>query len=291
MESEYLGLTYGAIRRRLRDRLESSFGAKEAHGLMLRMLEHISGLSATALLQSVDLQPSYEQCLQIDEVFSRLIKGEPLQYITREQSFFARTFEVGPGVLIPRPETEELADMIIRDLKDSGPYKILDLGSGSGCLAITLDLELPDAMVDAIDISMEAMTVSLRNQEKLGSSVRFALLDMLNAGVDEFGGAPFDVLVSNPPYVLESEKGVMKANVLDYEPELALFVPDDDALRFYSTICSLALKGLLKKGGLIYFEINPLCSNELIGVMNSMGFTSTLINDLQGRSRFIRASC
>jgi len=196
-------------------------------------------------------------------------------------------FEVNHSVLIPRPETEELVSLIRSEFANQAP-QILDIGTGSGCIAISLQKLLPQATVFAIDISAKALLVAESNAKLNNASVSFIETDILNPNKALIPNS-LDVIVSNPPYVTESEKAFMEKNVLDYEPHNALFVPDNDALIFYREIAQLATDKL-KKGGKIYFEINEAKSDEVVALLEKLGFIEILVvKDIHGKNRIIRA--
>ncbi len=208
----------------------------------------------------------------------------PVQYVVGKAWFADRLFIVRPGCLIPRPETEELCRWIYEDKPDI--RHILDIGTGSGCIAVTLSFLFPAATVDAWDISDEAIAIAMENILSHNANVRVQKCDALDPPSDI---GKYDVIVSNPPYICHRESHDMDANVLQYEPHLALFVPDDDALLFYRSIAHYASKALCQ-GGALFFEINPLYATELQNMLTTLGFTSVVIRDDQfGKQRFIKA--
>ena len=231
---------------------------------------------------------------------TRLLNGEPVQYVVGEAEFCGRRFIVRPGVLIPRPETEELCHWILSALNTSpflGKATILDIGTGSGCIAVTLAAELPNASVSAWDVSERALAVAHENADRLNVPVKFEKQDILHyslptgegwGGAPDCGPAPFSLIVSNPPYVCRSEAAQMEPHVLEHEPHEALFVPDEDALLFYRVIAHLGLQ-LLQSGGWLYFEINPLYANDLVSLMKEMGYADVETRQDQfGKTRMIR---
>jgi release factor glutamine methyltransferase len=218
----------------------------------------------------------------LEKAFTRLIAGEPIQYVLGEAPFYGRFFHVAPGVLIPRNETEELVQLIVQ--KHKGKVKILDLGTGSGCIAITLALECAKAEVTAIDISDDALAIAKHNAEALNAKLNFVKKDILQADL-QLG--TFDLMVSNPPYVLERERSLMQKNVLEHEPQLALFVPDSDPLRFYKAIAKHARENL-KSNGYLYFEINEAFGAEVVEQMKLEGFSDIQIyQDINGKDRIV----
>lgn len=209
----------------------------------------------------------------------------PIQYIVGETAFYGLLFKVDKNVLIPRPETEELVEWIIQNHKNSKSIKILDVGTGSGCIAISLAKNLPYAEVSALDISGEALNVAKYNAEFNQVRVEFILADILKI---EKLATNFDIIVSNPPYVLELEKSQMKQNVLSNEPHIALFVKDENPLLFYDKIAELA-KNHLTENGVLYFEINQSLGTETIGLLKSKGFKKIeLKKDIYGADRMVK---
>lgn len=238
----------------------------------------------------VALQPSYEIGVQtyisLENILNRLLNEEPLQYILGETYFFDLTFKVNKNVLIPRPETEELVYWICSHFNKNEELKILDIGTGSGCIAISLAKYFKKAKVTAIDYSKEALTTANENAILNNVTVTFIQEDILTLTSLENS---FDIIVSNPPYVRLKEKQNMKKNVLEFEPAIALFVPNDDALIFYDKIASLAKKSL-SKSGLLFFEINQYLGNQTLKKLEDKGFTARqLKKDIFGNDRMIKA--
>ena len=278
-------------------RLTGIYPATEAQAVVRMLLEELAGLSlADIYAGSIDrLDDAQRQ--QIERAMARLEEGEPIQYVLGRACFCGRSFAVAPGVLIPRPETEELCRLII-DTHPSESLNILDIGTGSGCIAITLALEMPDAEVEAVDISPEALAIAEANAARLGAKVSFHQYDILSEDSPPLGRgrgwvAPstpkYDIIVSNPPYICERERADMERNVLDYEPHTALFVPDDDPLLFYRTIGQKALT-MLAPGGILCFEINPLYCDQLIELLRSQGYGEVeAVSDSFGKRRFVTA--
>lgn len=222
---------------------------------------------------------------RLDAALKRLEKGEPLQYVLGNAPFCGLNFKVGPGVLVPRPETGELVSWVISET--SGPAGILDIGTGSGCIAVTLASKMPQCTVKGWDISDEALSYARSNSELNGTDVVFEKHDVLASDLPE---ARFDVIVSNPPYIIEKEKSDIDRTVLDYEPALALFVPDNDPLLFYRAIAMFG-KRALKPCGSLYFEINPMFSGQLKQLLERSGYHNvTLRRDIFGKLRMIKAT-
>jgi len=220
------------------------------------------------------------------EVVDQLRSGKPIQHITNVQYFYGNKFYVDEHVLIPRPETEELVDLILSDF-DNARYTVLDFGTGSGCIAISLKLKRSNWQVSGIDISKDALAVASKNGNTLQADVSFVAGDMLD---DVHYPADADIVVCNPPYVLYADRSVMDDSVVLHEPDLALFVEDNDPLVFYRTIAGFANKRL-KKGGFLFFETNEFNAPKVLSMLQNNGFTEVLLKqDLEGKDRMIRAS-
>lgn len=243
-------------------------------------------LSTMELYTGKDMNFSTKAWKEVEDILGRLKQREPLQYILQEAPFCGLSFHVEKGVLIPRPETEELVEWMVSDYQKAGKVRILDIGTGSGCIPVTLAEKLPEAEVASCDVSAEALKVAAVNVKRYGDKVTLFQADILQ---DELPDCQVDVLVSNPPYITDSERKDMEANVLDWEPELALFVPDTDPLRFYRRI---AQKGLdwLTEGGALYFEINRAYGAETVRMLESCGYRDIVLRkDLSGNDRMIKA--
>lgn len=261
------------------------YDEREATQIALLTAAHLVGLGDnTAPLRVDPLRDWPIEEKQLRQAAERLTSGEPMQYVIGRTDFFGREFKVDSRVLIPRPETEELVDRIRRTERDA--RRILDVGTGSGCIAITLALELPTAEVAAIDLSADALEVARHNAAQLGAKVDFRAGDALSS-FDQLFDKPFDVVVSNPPYVPESDRKTMHCNVLEHEPEMALFVPDEDPLRFYRAIAQTSWQ-LLREGGALYFEIYHALADEMQSLVEQMGYEEvTIFCDLQEKPRML----
>ena len=278
-------------------RLTGIYPATETQAVVRMLLEELAGLSLADLYAGGIDRLDDAQRQQIERAMARLEEGEPIQYVLGRACFCGRSFAVAPGVLIPRPETEELCRLIM-NTHPSESLNILDIGTGSGCIAITLALEMPDAEVEAVDISPEALAIAEANAARLGAKVLFHQYDILSEDSPPLGKgrgwvAPstpkYDIIVSNPPYICERERADMERNVLDYEPHTALFVPDDDPLLFYRAIGQKALT-MLVPGGILCFEINPLYCDQLIELLRSQGYGEVeAVSDSFGKRRFVTA--
>ena len=252
-------------------------------------MERVCNILPHHFLFCKDKELSESEKKRIHEIVERLKQMEPIQYILGTADFYSLLFEVNPSVLIPRPETEELVERVIIDNADK-KIKILDIGTGSGCIAVTLRKHLKKASVIAADISAEALATARRNAKLNNATITFIQTDILNPEKAE-ADIPFilDVIVSNPPYIKEEEKKDMEKNVLDYEPHLALFVPDNNPLLYYWHIAHFGKKKL-KKDGLLYFEINAACGKMVVEMLEKEGYKDIeLIQDLSGKDRIIKA--
>lgn len=264
--------------------LEPLYGNGEARAITDYVLDVCFGLSKADILCGAVEEMTAEKTAELNKIFGRLMEGEPVQYVLGRAEFCGRWFSVRPGVLIPRPETEELCAWITADSKASASPKVLDIGTGSGCIAITLQLDMPESKVTAWDISADALDVARENAQQLGANVNFVRQDALNAKPE----GEWDVIVSNPPYICEKEKKDMAVNVLEHEPHTALFVPDAAPLLFYRAITRLAVQ-TLSKGGRLYFEINPIYADDTCHMMRAEGMTAVeLRSDMYGKQRMAK---
>ncbi len=269
----------------IRSRLQPYYTAEEVSALSRIVCCDLLGQAPTDYYLGKDIVLSSKKEQELEDILQRLSRFEPLQYIEGRTLFLGREFWVAPGVLIPRPETEELVELMLKEIPADA--RILDVGTGSGCIAISLAKELPDTLVTAWDVSPEALSVARVNARKLQANVRFVECDVLACQVDEVG--LYDVIVSNPPYVTEAEKADMEPNVLQWEPSLALFVPDDDPLRFYRRIAVLG-RDMLADGGRLYFEINRAYGREMVEMLRTMGYVGVRVEkDLSQNDRFVIA--
>ena len=314
-------------------RLTAIYNEREAQAIVRTVLDALFGMSLTDICLGKVTQLSADDTTRLEKIMQRLEKSEPVQYVLGAEWFAGRLFDVAPGVLIPRPETEDLVKWACDEAKEkednskeergkeekevskkreaqkkeeqllSSLFKnnkevpekgeeaphpsILDIGTGSGCIAITVALALPQARVTAWDISTDALAIAAGNAHRLGASVRFEHQDALSAPDDE---ERWDVIVSNPPYICDRERADMSDNVLSYEPELALFVPDNDPLLFYRAIARYASKAL-KPGGRLLFETNTAYAHEVAQTIANEGFTAIEVrNDCFGKPRMVKGA-
>ena len=276
-----------AIKKYFVDQLVDTYEKREIGRFFERSIEHYTGLRAHDLIIAPNHRFSESELLKLMAVVKGLKKEIPIQYLLGVAHFYELELLVNKAVLIPRPETEELVDWVLKtvavNLKE---LKILDVGTGSGCIPLALKANLPNAQLLGIDVSEAALEVARHNAAKLKLDVDFQLTDILNPAVEI--GNNFQVIVSNPPYVMMSEKTQMKKNVIDHEPHTALFVPDSDPLVFYHRIADLALQ-LLCKSGWLFFEINESLGEPLKKLLAKKGFHSIeLRKDLSGKDRMIK---
>lgn len=268
----------------IRSALTPRFGAGEASAMERIILEDVMRLTPVETVLRVESAVPPFIPGKIDAILTRLQDGEPIQYVMGHARFCGLTLKVTPDVLIPRPETEQLADMVADFCGDRTDLRLLDCGTGSGCIAISLARRLRFPAVTAIDVSDAALAVARENAAASGVRVDFRRADLLDACSMPAG--QFDVIVSNPPYVMESERTLMEPHVLDHEPGLALFVPDGDPLRFYRAVLGYAASHLADDGA-VFFEINPLQSGRYAALAAESGFSEVEITaDLYGRRRF-----
>ncbi len=269
---------------------------REAREMVLLYLEDVHAIKRLAHILEPSLEVSDDVTAESLAAFDRMASGEPLQYIIGKAHFYGRDFKVTPAVLIPRPETEILCREVKtwHQAQDNGPLRILDLCTGSGCIAWTLALEMPGAEVTAVDISEEALAVAssqdfAEEMARTGAiAPRFIKADVLAGPIEGLG--QYDIIVSNPPYVMDSEKALMRPNVLDHEPHLALFVSDDDPLVFYRAVARWA-SALLSSDGFGIVEINEALGVQTADVFREAGFRNVeIVPDLSDRHRFVRFS-
>ena len=282
--------------------LEKIYGSDEANALIMILLEHYFSIDRVKIALEPELRLSESELLTLHFAVKELLKNKPVQYILGETEFCGMRFFVNENVLIPRPETEEMVKSIAFrrdkaclaptgcDVETDGRPSFLDIGTGSGCIAISMAKLFKNSIVTAIDISEKALEVAKKNAETNGVNVNFIKDDILNPKNQELLDNQFDIIVSNPPYVCESEKSEMRANVLDYEPSSALFVSDNDPLIFYRKILEFAQKALTPNGE-VWFEINEKLGTEMKNLCIEKGFENVeIIKDFRERDRIIKAT-
>lgn len=271
--------------------LATIYPTQEAESMAGLVLEHLLNLTPLQRrMQAQEPVPADVQA-QLPALQARLLRHEPLQYVLGEAWFMDLTLEVTPATLIPRPETEELVQLIVQEQQgQKTELSVLDIGTGSGCIPVALCRTLQPTQVTAVDISVEALAVARRNAERYGCEIDFQQLDILTETPRLGPLHTLDILVSNPPYVLEKERALMRPNVLEYEPATALFVPDHDALLFYRRIAQLGTT-LLRPGGALYFEINEQYAAETVALLTTLGYEAVEARpDLFGKARMVRAN-
>lgn len=282
MENE---ITLQALTGRMKERLASVVSPEEAQAMVRTIFGAFKGWTPVDIALKRDSTVSDFMTRKAMEAVERVVAGEPLQYVLGETRFYGNTLAVTPAVLIPRPETEELVDMIVSD-NTGEDLRVLDLCTGSGCIAVSLARALRFPVVTAVDLSAAALSVARENGKRLRVKVDFRQEDVLSMRDD---GSRYDIIVSNPPYVLDSERGQMSQRVLDHEPAMALFVPDSDPLRFYRAIVAYADDALVA-GGRLYLEINPMEANAIRRLLADAGLEEIdVIKDMTGRERFAKA--
>jgi release factor glutamine methyltransferase len=274
---------------KISNELKNLYDQEEAENIAVLILEKISGFERSDQILQKEIILSSEQLENINSILNRLYENEPIQYVLEESWFAGLKFKVNKNVLIPRPETEELVDWVCNEVgsHDLRTMNILDVGTGSGCIPISLKKKLPKSKVTAIDLSSEALIVANENANILGADIDFIHLDFLN--IENWTGlGKYDIIISNPPYVLQKEKETMHQRVISHEPTLALFVPDNDGLIFYKKLAAFSLFHL-NENGKLFVEINESCGSDVVKLFQSKGLSSVALRkDMQGKDRMVR---
>ncbi len=281
-------MTLNEARTVLYKELKEVYDGDELKNIIDLVLEYVTGLPRTEQVKAKKPYLTCHELENLDTITERLKQNEPVQYVLEEAWFAGMKFKVNKNVLIPRPETEELVDWVISESGiQSSEFRVLDIGTGSGCIPIAIKKKLPLAKVSAIDVCSEAIFLATENAVALETEIEFILLDFLNEEKwNEFG--KYEVIVSNPPYVMQKEKETMHTRVTAHEPHLALFVPDDDSVIFYRKLADFALKHL-NNGGKLFVEINESLGEQVVDLFRSKGFNSiALRKDMQGKDRLVR---
>lgn len=280
-------MTITQLKSKFLEDLGDNYPKEEILSFFNLLAEHFLKMNRLQMALEPNKELNKAEIGEFDKALEKLTSFEPIQYIIGETEFFSLNFKVAPGVLIPRPETEELVQWILDEvsLQQKSDLKILDIGTGSGCIPISLKKHLPKTQISAIDISEEALEIANLNAEQNEVSVEFIQQDILSA---EKLPQQFDIIVSNPPYVRELEKAEMHQNVLQHEPETALYVKDENPLLFYKKITKLAQEGLAKNG-LLFFEINQYLGEETKAMVEDHGFNAELRKDMFGNFRMLKA--
>lgn len=287
-------MTISAIERTYIDKLKGVYGENEARSLAWLSISFVCKVNRAQYLGMKNEEVTPDDHIALSEILDKLESGQPLQYILGETDFYGLTFKVNPSVLIPRPETEELVDWVLKELKNTrhehGSLKILDIGTGSGCIPISIKKHIYSAEVFAVDISPQALETARQNSDLNEAPVTLIQDDILNPSQDILINSQFSLIISNPPYVTFSEKDQMKANVLEHEPHLALFVPDNDPLVFYRAIANFA-HSHLERDGYLFLEINESLGSQTVELLQDLGFRNIeLRQDLNGKDRMIKAA-
>jgi release factor glutamine methyltransferase len=279
-------ITLSGLKKNMLSELSSLYCKYESEAIFKVLIEHVLGYRPIDIAFNRNSEIKADKLNQLNTILLRLKQAEPIQYITGYTTFYDLKIEVEPSVLIPRQETEILVDYLINKYKAKGKIKILDIGTGSGCIAIALKKNLPDTIIHAVDVSKKALKIAKRNALIHGLEINFSHIDILNPNTTILG--EFDLVISNPPYVRQSEKAFMHKNVVRYEPALALYVEDEEPLIFYKAIlkyCEL----VLKHPGQVIFEINESFGNQLLILLEKNGFNKIkLIKDFNQKYRFIK---
>jgi len=272
----------------LKKELSSVYDTREAENISVILIEYFFEMNKTQILMDAPFTLFEEELVDnLNECIERLLKNEPIQHVLGETEFYGLPFYVNSDVLVPRPETEELVTWILEDNVNNTGFRLLDIGTGSGCIAISIKKEKKKADVCGLDLSHDALSVAKDNADLNEVDVYWIQDNILNFTYNI--AKPFDVVVSNPPYITLEEKKVMHKNVLDYDPDLALFVYDDDALLFYRHIADYANKHL-NTNGVLYFEINENFGKETVQILEEKGYTDIVLKqDLNGKDRMIKA--
>lgn len=267
----------------IKQTLKDAYSPEEVKSFIMLLWCDVFGRNSLDIYLEKDTDLSASEKEQLDDILQRLLRFEPIQYILGEANFCGHKFQVAPGVLIPRPETQELVELIVSENQLETPA-ILDIGTGSGCISISLSLAIPNANVTAWDISEDALRQASINNKQLDARVTFEQCNVLDEL--QINDSSYDIIVSNPPYITVNEKADMERNVLEWEPGLALFVSNEDPLLFYRTIAQHALQ-LLKPKGKLYFEINRAYGQDTISMLSKLGYTDCkILKDFYGNDRF-----
>ena len=280
-------MTLNSYKKWFNEQLQHLYDADEIKSMLTIVAYEVLGLSRVDLVLKDNERLNESQILQLDSILSQLQKEIPIQYIFEKAYFYGYEFKVSPATLIPRRETEELVEWVLSEMnrQPEKKWRVLDIGTGTGCIPISIKKEFPLAEIFAMDISTGALKIAKENAEKLNASVIFIEQNILSTTQLD----SYDIIISNPPYVRNLEKAEIKKNVLDYEPHLALFVEDNDPLIFYRKITQLAQKSLTENG-LLFFEINQYLGEEMQQMVSEYFKIIELRKDLQGNDRMMKCS-
>ncbi|MFQ3239720.1 MAG: release factor glutamine methyltransferase [Olleya marilimosa] len=278
-----------ALKELFHKELDHIYGPDEVFTFFFMLTEHYCNISRLDVALNTNLSVTTNEQVPLFKALELLKQQKPIQYMLGQTEFFGLPFKVDQNTLIPRPETEELVSLIIENSKLSKSHSILDIGTGSGCIAVSLAKNLADSNVYALDVSAKAINVAKQNATLNNVTITFIEADILDSSIwdKQFKALKFDTIVSNPPYVRQLEKQFMNANVLENEPHLALFVADDNPLIFYKAITQFATRYLNKKGRL-YFEINEYLGEDMVKLLQEYGFKNIeLKQDIFGKDRMV----
>ncbi len=270
----------------IRTSLQGIYPDNELSSISNLVIEYVTGFSRTEIILNKNTKFSSNQGILVENIVAALKNHSPIQYVLGKTEFFGLTFEVNPNVLIPRPETEELVEWIQSSVSTDLTYKMLDIGTGSGCIAIALKSIFTKSEISAFDISERALITAKKNSELNGCEIQFSKVDILNPPLIP---QKWDIIVSNPPYIPEAEKAEILPNVLEYEPHTALFVPNNRPLLFYESIAAFALKHL-NRNGFLFFEIHRDFGLQTVKLLEEMGFENIVLRkDMSGNDRMVQA--
>lgn len=284
-------MTTGQIYNDFRNKLKTIYDDREAENICDWLFENVTGLKKWERRQNQNSEFAETDSEKIKTYLEELLKHKPVQYVLHEAWFYKRKFYVNENVLIPRPETEELVEWIVSDFKKekySKPIKIIDIGTGSGCIPVSLKKELPESSIAAIDVSDKALSVAKINAEELHAIINFFQIDFLNENEWKML-SQYDIIVSNPPYIPLNEKEILAKNVTDFEPGIALFVKNNDPFIFYKKIAGFA-KSNLKESGKIYVEVHEEYAKEVGSIFESAAFLVEIKNDIYGKQRMVKST-
>lgn len=284
-------MTTGQIYNDFRNKLKTIYDDREAENICDWLFENVTGLKKWERRQNQNSEFAETDSEKIKTYLEELLKHKPVQYVLHEAWFYKRKFYVNENVLIPRPETEELVEWIVSDFKKekySKPIKIIDIGTGSGCIPVSLKKELPESSIAAIDVSDKALSVAKINAEELHAIINFFQIDFLNENEWKML-SQYDIIVSNPPYIPLNEKEILAKSVTDFEPGIALFVKNNDPFIFYKKIAGFA-KSNLKESGKIYVEVHDEYAKEVGSIFESAGFLVEIKNDIYGKQRMVKST-
>lgn len=282
-------MTYKELRKKIFHAISDQYDSRESHNIVSYLMEESLGWKRKDWVLHADEPVSEDFITRMSGYAGQLKKNTPVQYILGHAYFLDLKLKINPSVLIPRPETEELVHWILEECKGKNKLRILDVGTGSGCIALALKHRMKTAEISALDFSENALHIAIENARRLKLGIHFVTYNITGNGKTVFK-KKFDVIVSNPPYILPSEKNTLSKNVLDFEPHEALFTPDEDPLFFYRHIIEFATKNLVN-GGKIFFELAPQHVLEIKSIFEKSGLFSEIVirNDMQGKQRMIRS--